>query len=159
LKKRQVLDAIEEKHVVVEIRRVMKVTKGGKNLNFRALVVVGDGQGNAGFGTGKAAEVPEAIRKASEKARKNMITVSIEDTSIPHEVKSKYGASRVIIKPAVRGHGMVAGKSMRAFFEVCGIADITCKSFGSTNPLNVIKATMDALSKLKRKENDEVRID
>ncbi|HOL21683.1 MAG TPA: 30S ribosomal protein S5 [bacterium] len=155
----QLLDAIEEKQVVVEVRRVMKVTKGGKNLNFRALVVVGDGKGTAGFGIGKAAEVPEAIRKATEQARKNMITIPIKETTIPHEVQAKFGASRVIIKPAVRGHGMVAGRAMRAFFEVCGIADITCKSLGSTNPLNVINATMKALLKLKRKEDDENRTD
>ncbi|MCM8777451.1 MAG: 30S ribosomal protein S5 [Candidatus Omnitrophica bacterium] len=157
--KEQLLDAIEEKQVVVEIKRVMKVTKGGKNLNFRALVVVGDGKGTAGFGTGKAAEVPEAIRKATQQARKNMITIPVKETTIPHEVHAKFGASRVIIKPAVRGHGMVAGRAMRAFFEVCGIADITCKSYGSTNPLNVINATVKALLKLKRKEDDETRND
>ncbi|MCX8082575.1 MAG: 30S ribosomal protein S5 [bacterium] len=155
----QVFDTSEERQVVVEIRRVMKVTKGGKNLNFRALVVVGDGKGKAGFGIGKAAEVPEAIRKATEKAKKHMIAVPIKETTIPHEVSAKFGASRVVIKPAVRGHGMVAGRAMRAFFEVCGISDITCKSFGSTNPLNVINATIKALLKLKRKEEDEVRTD
>lgn len=157
--KEQLLDAIEEKQVVVEIRRVMKVTKGGKNLNFRALVVVGDGKGTVGFGIGKAAEVPEAIRKATQQARKNMITIPIKGTTIPHEIQAKFGASRVIIKPAGRGHGMVAGRAMRAFFEACGIADITCKSLGSTNPLNVINATVKALLKLKRKEEDETRND
>jgi len=157
--KEQLLEAIEEKQIVVEVRRVMKVTKGGKNLNFRALVVVGDGKGRAGFGIGKAAEVPEAIRKAIGQAKKNMITIPIKETTIPHEVEAKFGASRVIIKPAVRGHGMVAGRAMRAFFESCGIADITCKSFGSTNPLNVINATVKALLKLKRKEEDESRTD
>jgi len=157
--KEQLLEAIEEKQIVVEVRRVMKVTKGGKNLNFRALVVVGDGKGRAGFGIGKAAEVPEAIRKAIGQAKKNMIAIPIVETTIPHEVEAKFGASRVIIKPAVRGHGMVAGRAMRAFFEACGIADITCKSFGSTNPLNVINATVKALLKLKRKEEDESRTD
>jgi len=153
----QLIDTLEEKQIVVEVRRVMKVTKGGKNLNFRAVVVAGDGKGRAGFGIGKAAEVPEAIRKAIEKARKNMITVPIVDTTIPHEVEAKFGATRVVIKPASRGHGMVAGRAMRAFFEVCGISDITCKTLGSTNPLNVINATVKALSKLKRKEENEIR--
>lgn len=157
--KEQLLETVEEKQVVVEIVRVMKVTKGGKNLNFRALVVVGDGKGRGGFGIGKAAEVPEAIRKATEKARKNMIRIPIVETTIPHEVQAKFGASRVIIKPATRGHGMVAGRAMRAFFEVCGISDITCKILGSTNPLNVINATVKALAKLKRKEEDEITSD
>lgn len=147
--RKQLLDEQEEKQVVVEIRRVTKVTKGGKNLNFRALVVVGDGKGKAGFGLGKAGEVPEAIRKAIEKAKKSMITIPLKETTIPYDVKAKSGASYVVLKPAVRGHGMVAGRTMRAFFEVCGIADITCKCLGSTNPLNVIDATVKALSKLR----------
>ncbi len=147
--KRQLLEEQEEKQVVVEIRRVTKVTKGGKNLNFRALVVVGDGKGKAGFGLGKAGEVPEAIRKAIDKAKKSMISVPLKETTIPYDVKAKAGASYVVLKPAVRGHGMVAGRTMRAFFEVCGIADITCKCLGSTNPLNVIDATVKALSKLR----------
>lgn len=146
--KRQ-LEEKEEKQVVVEIRRVTKVTKGGKNLNFRALVVVGDGKGRGGFGVGKAGEVPEAIRKATDKARKNMLVVPLKETTIPYDVKAKAGASHVILKPAVRGHGMVAGRTMRAFFEVCGIADITSKCLGSTNPLNVMDATVKALSKLR----------
>ena len=139
----------EEKQIVIEIRRVTKVTKGGKNLNFRALVVVGDGKGKAGYGIGKAGEVPEAIRKAVEKARKNAIKVPLKGTTIPHDVKAKDGASLVILKPASKGHGMVAGRTMRAFFEVCGIKDITCKCLGSTNPLNVIRSTVKALSMLK----------
>ncbi|MCM8830545.1 MAG: 30S ribosomal protein S5 [Candidatus Omnitrophica bacterium] len=137
----------------------MKVTKGGKNLNFRALVVVGNGKGKVGFGIGKASEVPEAIRKATEQARKNMITVPIIETTIPYDIEAKFGASRVIIKPAVRGHGMVAGRAMRAIFEVCGIPDITCKTLGSTNPLNVVNATVKALLKLNRKEENEDRND
>ncbi len=146
--KRQ-MEESQDNQVVVEIRRVTKVTKGGKNLNFRALVVVGDNKGNAGFGIGKAAEVPEAIRKAIEKARKSMISVPVSGTTIPFDVKAKFGASRVILKPASKGHGMVAGKTMRAFLEVAGISDITSKCLGSTNPLNVISATVKALSKLK----------
>jgi small subunit ribosomal protein S5 len=161
---REMLKGQEEKQVVVEIRRVTKVTKGSKNLNFRALVVVGDGQGKAGFGLGKAGEVPEAIRKATERAKKNMITVLLKETTIPYDVEAKSGASYVILKPAVRGHGMVAGRTMRAFFEVCGITDITCKCLGSTNPLNVIDATVKALLKLRdvgkgEEKKDEVTSD
>ncbi|MBN1444759.1 MAG: 30S ribosomal protein S5 [Candidatus Omnitrophica bacterium] len=146
---RQLLGEKEEKQVVVEIRRVTKVTKGGKNLNFRALVVVGDGKGNAGFGTGKAGEVPEAIRKAIDRAKKDMINIPLKETTIPYDVTAKYGASTVVLKPAVKGHGMVAGKTMRAFFEASGITDITCKCLGSTNPLNVMNATVKALLKLR----------
>ncbi len=146
---KQLLEEKEEKQVVVEIRRVTKVTKGGKNLNFRALVVVGDGKGNVGYAIGKAGEVPEAIRKAIEKAKKNMIMIPLKETTIPYDVRAKSGASVVVLKPAVRGHGMVAGKTMRAFFEVSGITDITCKCLGSTNPLNVINATVKALLKLR----------
>jgi small subunit ribosomal protein S5 len=147
-KKHIVEREMQESQVVVEIRRVTKVTKGSKNLNFRALVVIGDKNGKAGFGLGKAAEVPEAIRKAIEKAKKNMITVPMDETTIPFDVSAKFGASQVILKPASKGHGMVAGKTMRAFLEVVGISDITSKSLGSTNPLNVISATVRALSKL-----------
>lgn len=139
----------QDKQVVIEIRRVTKVTKGGKNLNFRALVVTGDGNGNAGFGMGKAGEVPEAIRKAVDRAKKDMINIPISGTTIPHDISAKAGASLVIMKPAVKGHGMVAGKTMRAFLEVAGISDITSKCIGSTNPVNVIKATISALKQLK----------
>ncbi len=154
---RQSLDEEERKQVVVEIRRVTKVTKGGKNLNFRALVVVGNGQGRAGFGLGKAGEVPEAIRKATEKAKKDMISVPLKETTIPYDVEAKSGASYVMLKPATKGHGMVAGRTMRAFFEVCGIRDITSKCLGSTNPLNVINATVKALSKLRDVGGDEAK--
>lgn len=153
---RQKDEGIQENQVVVEIRRVTKVTKGGKNLNFRALVVVGDGKGKAGFGMGKAAEVPEAIKKATEKARKNMIAIPINETTIPFDISAKFGASQVILKPASKGHGMVAGKTMRAFLEVAGISDITSKCLGSTNPLNVISATVRALSKLKVEREGEI---
>ncbi|MCM8766613.1 MAG: 30S ribosomal protein S5 [Candidatus Omnitrophica bacterium] len=147
----------EEKQIVIEIRRVTKVTKGGKNLSFRAIVVVGNGQGKGGFGVGKANEVPEAIRKAVEQARKNMIEIPLKDGTIPHDVKSKFGPSIVILKPASKGHGMVAGRTMRALFDVCGIKDITCKCLGSTNPINVLYATTKALSKIKvrREENED----
>ncbi|MCK9265709.1 30S ribosomal protein S5 [bacterium] len=157
MRKRQIEEDVSQiNQVVVEIRRVTKVTKGGKNLNFRALVVVGDKNGQAGFGIGKANEVPEAIRKAIEKAKKSMITVPINETTIPFDVSAKYGASRVILKPASKGHGMVAGKTMRAFLEVAGINDITSKCLGSTNPVNVIGATVKALSKLNVSSEGEI---
>jgi len=145
----------EEKQVVIEIRRVTKVTKGGKNLNFRAIVVVGDGKGKCGYGIGKAGEVPDSIRKGVERAKKNMIKIPLSGTTIPHDVRAKSGASRVVLKPAVRGHGMVAGRTMRALFEVAGIRDITSKCIGSTNALNVLSATIKALSLLKTKEDEE----
>ena len=154
-KQQSVLEEEEEKQVVIEIRRVTKVTKGGKNLNFRAIVVVGDGKGKCGYGVGKAGEVPEAIRKGVEKARRSMIEIPLSDTTIPHDVRAKSGASTVILKPAVRGHGMVAGRTMRSLFEVAGIKDITSKCIGSTNALNVLSATIKALSMLKEKEEEE----
>ncbi|MCM8769364.1 MAG: 30S ribosomal protein S5 [Candidatus Omnitrophica bacterium] len=126
-----------------------KVTKGGKNLNFRALVVVGDGSGRAGFGIGKAAEVPEAIRKATEKAKRSMVTIPMQEATIPHLVQAKFGPTRVILKPASPGHGLVVGSTMRAFFEAAGVRDITGKCLGSTNPVNVIQATLKAVVKLK----------
>ncbi|MCM8807257.1 MAG: 30S ribosomal protein S5 [Candidatus Omnitrophica bacterium] len=150
------MEGVEEKQIVIEIRRVTKVTKGGKNLSFRAVVVVGNGKGKAGFGVGKANEVPEAIRKGIEQARKNMIEVPLKGSTIPHSVESKFGASKVILKPASKGHGMVAGRTIRAFLDVCGIRDIICKCLGSTNPINVLNATVKALQKIKVKgEEDE----
>ena len=137
---------------MIEIRRVTKVTKGGKNLKFRALVVVGNGNGKGGYGIGKAAEVPEAIRKGIEKARRTMVVIPMRGTTIPHEIFAKAGASKVVLKPSSKGHGMVVGKTMRAFFEVSGVKDITGKCLGSTNPVNVVKATMEAISQLKTTE-------
>ncbi|HOL67088.1 MAG TPA: 30S ribosomal protein S5 [bacterium] len=142
----------EEKQVVIEVRRVTKVTKGGKNLNFRALVVVGDGCGRAGFGIGKATEVPEAIRKATEKAKKSMIKIPMQETTIPYPVQAKFGPTRVILKPAARGHGLVRGSAMRSFVETAGVRDITGKCLGSTNPVNVIQATVKAVTKLNLSE-------
>lgn len=139
----------DESQIVIEIKRVMKVTKGGKRLKFRAVVVVGNRKGTGGFGVGKASEVPEAIRKATEKARKNQICVSVDGTTIPHQVEAKYSASRVILKPASRGHGMVVGKTMRAYLEVLGISDIVGKVINSTNTINVLHATHAALQQLK----------
>ncbi len=155
MKENEITQEENEKQAVIEIRRVTKVTKGGKNLNFRAVVVVGDGKGKCGYGIGKAVEVPDAIKKGVDKARKNMIEIPIVNTTIPHDVTAKSSSSIVILKPAVKGHGMVAGRTMRAIFEVIGIKDITSKCLGSTNALNVLSATIKALSKLKKKKEDK----
>jgi len=142
----------DEKQVVIEIRRVSKVTKGGKNFNFRALVVVGDGKGRAGYGIGKAGEVPDAIRKAVEKARKGMIQIPMRATTISHRIEEKVGPCRIVLRPASEGHGMVVGRTLRAFFDVAGVRDITGKCIGSTNPVNVIRAAVETLRLLKPAE-------
>lgn len=137
---------------VVHINRVTKVVKGGKNLNFAALVVVGDGKGRVGFGKGKAKEVPLAIEKANKDARKNMITIPLKGVTIPHEVLGKYGAGRVFLRPAAPGTGVIAGGPVRAVVELAGIQDILTKSLRSSNPYNVVKATFDGLRKLRGPE-------
>jgi small subunit ribosomal protein S5 len=135
---------------VIFINRVTKVTKGGKNLNFSALVVVGDGNSCVGYALGKANEVADAIRKGIKKAKKNLITVKKKDTTIPHEVKGKFGAVEVILKPALLGTGVIASSSIRAICECVGIKDILTKILKkSTNPINVVKATFVALESLK----------
>jgi small subunit ribosomal protein S5 len=134
---------------LVSLTRVTKVVKGGKNLHFRALVVVGDGKGHVGVGLGKAREVPEAIRKAGVAAKKNVIGVVFRDTTIPHESLSKFGAARVLVKPASPGTGVIAGGGVRAVVEAAGIKDILTKSLGCSNPVNVTKATMLALANLR----------
>ncbi|HZK23526.1 MAG TPA: 30S ribosomal protein S5 [Atopostipes sp.] len=137
---------------VVEINRVTKVVKGGRNLRFNALVVVGDRNGHVGMGTGKAQEVPEAIRKAVEDAKRNLIKVPLVDTTIPHEVIGVHGGGRVMLRPAVAGSGVSAGGPVRAVLELAGVEDISSKSLGSSSAINMIRATLEGISQLKRAE-------
>ncbi len=137
---------------VVQINRVAKVVKGGRRFSFSAVVVVGDGNGHVGAGLGKAAEVPEAIRKGVEDAKKNIIRIPRVGTTIPHEIRSEYAAAKVMLKPASQGTGVIAGASIRAVMEAAGIRDILSKVHGSTNPVNVVKATIVALRELRSAE-------
>ncbi|MDN6028422.1 MAG: 30S ribosomal protein S5 [Lactobacillus sp.] len=150
-KDRRPKDDIEDQ--LVTVNRISKVVKGGRRMRFAALVVVGDKKGRVGFGTGKAQEVPEAIRKAVEAGKKNMIKVPTVGSTIPHEVIGHFGSGNVLLKPAEKGSGVAAGGATRIVMDMAGIADITSKSLGSNSPINVVRATIDGLTKLKTRED------
>lgn len=139
----------ELKEKLVNLARVAKVTKGGRTFSFSALVVVGDGHGTIGHGLGKARDVSESIQKAIDDAKKNLVKVVLHKTTVPHEQKGKYGAGKVLIKPAADGTGVIAGGAMRAVLEMAGVHNVLAKSQGSSNPHNVVKATIDALTKMR----------
>ena len=142
----------ELQNKLISINRVTKVVKGGKNMKFAALIVVGDGNGMVGIGMGKAAEVPEAIRKATSAAKNNMVKIAMVGTTIPHEIQGEFGSGKVILLPAEEGTGVIAGGPVRQVLEVAGIKNIRTKSLGSNNPINCAKATFDGLSRLRTAE-------
>ena len=140
----------EEK--LVAVNRVTKTVKGGRNMRFSALIVIGDKKGRVGIGMGKAVEIPEAIRKASEAAKKNLVTISTKGTSIPHETVGRFGTAKVVLLPAPEGTGVIAGGPARAVLELCGVKDIRTKSYGTNNPINTVKATLEGLKGLRTAE-------
>ena len=142
---------------VVKIRRCAAVVKGGRRFSFTALVVVGDGHGRVGWGYGKANEVPPAVEKAVKDGTRKMVEIQLDGTTIPHAIKGRYGAARVVLVPASPGTGVIAGAAVRAVCEACGIHDILTKSFGTTNPINLVKATIGALAEL-RSQGDVERL-
>ncbi|MCO6511111.1 MAG: 30S ribosomal protein S5 [Aridibacter famidurans] len=142
-------DGLILKEHLISINRVTKVVKGGKNLSFAALMVVGDEAGHVGFGTGKAKEVPSAIKKAIESAKNNLIKVTLIDNTLPHEILGRYGAGKVLIKPAAEGTGVIAGGAVRAVMQAVGVQNVRTKILGSSNPHNVIRATFDGLLRMK----------
>ena len=137
---------------LVAVNRVSKTVKGGRNMRFSALVVVGDGKGSVGLGAGKAAEVPEAIKKAEQLARRSMVKISLAGDTLPHEAEGVFGKASVLLKPAPEGTGVIAGSSVRAVVELAGIKNITTKAYGSRNPINCVKATLDGLKSLRTPE-------
>lgn len=144
-------EGLQEK--LVQVNRVAKVVKGGRIFGFTALTVVGDGNGKVGFGSGKAREVPVAIQKALEAARRNMVTVELNGTTLQHQIKAQHGASKVYLQPASDGTGIIAGGAMRAVLEVAGVQNVLAKCYGSTNPMNVVRATVKGLASMKSPED------
>ncbi|OLQ88619.1 30S ribosomal protein S5 [Vibrio ponticus] len=150
--KEQQVQANDLQEKLIAVNRVSKTVKGGRIMSFTALTVVGDGNGRVGFGYGKAREVPAAIQKAMEKARRNMITVALNEGTLHHPVKGRHSGSKVYMQPAAEGTGVIAGGAMRAVLEVAGVHNVLSKAYGSTNPINIVRATIDALASVKSPE-------